>query len=85
MPFLTKKNAVPDSDLLMQGALGAGSGLAWGDDVYSPSKESFGLNGVGLPASLGKTSQRRLCSNLECASGWTMPWRNRRGPGRLVE
>jgi len=80
MPFLAKKNAAPNSDLLMQSALGAGSGLGWGDDVYRPSKESFGLNGIGIRASLGQTPQRRLCSNLECTSGWTMPWRNRRRP-----
>lgn len=32
-----------------------------------------------LPASMGQVD-RRLCGSMECANGWTMPWRSRRRP-----
>jgi hypothetical protein len=80
MPFLTKKTGDADTSALMQRAPGTGNGLAWQDDEYRPSKNAAGLNGIGLPASLAQVQQRRLCGNAECASGWTMPWRNRRRP-----
>jgi hypothetical protein len=80
MPFLTKKSDAADAAALMQSALGAGNGLAWADDEYRPSENTSGLDGLGLSASLGQAQQRRLCGNAECASGWTLPWRNRRRP-----
>jgi hypothetical protein len=80
MLFLTKKTEDADASALMQRALGAGNGLVWQGDKYTPSKNAAGLDGIGLPASLAQVQQRRLCGNAECASGWTMPWRNRRRP-----
>jgi hypothetical protein len=80
MPFLMKKTGDADANALMQGVLGTGNGLAWQDDEYRPSNNTAGLAGLGLAASLGQVQQRRLCGNAECASGWTMPWRNRRRP-----
>jgi hypothetical protein len=80
MPFLMKKTGDLDTGPLMQRALGTGNGLAWQGDKYTPSKNAAGLDGLGLPASLAQVQQRRLCGNTECASGWTMPWRNRRRP-----
>jgi hypothetical protein len=80
MPFITRKTGDADVTALMQRALGAGDGLAWRDDEYRPSKNAAGLNGLGLPASLGQVQQRRLCGNAECANGWAMPWRKRRRP-----
>jgi Type II secretion system (T2SS), protein E, N-terminal domain len=80
MLFLTKKAGDDEGNALMRSALGAGDGLAWQGDEYRPSKKASGLDGLGLPASLAKAQQRRLCGSAECASGWTMPWRNRRRP-----
>jgi Type II secretion system (T2SS), protein E, N-terminal domain len=80
MPFLAKKTEGTEPSALMQSALSAGNGLAWEDDQYRPSKYAGGLDGLGLPASLEPAQQRRLCGNATCASGWTMPWRNRRRP-----
>jgi Type II secretion system (T2SS), protein E, N-terminal domain len=80
MPFLTKKTGNVETIASMQVVMGAGNGQAWEGDEYRPSKNTAGLNGLGLPASLGQVQQRRVCGNAECASGWTMPWRNRRRP-----
>ena len=33
-----------------------------------------------VASSLFEETSRRSCSNLDCASGWTMPWRSRRRP-----
>ncbi|NYF89552.1 hypothetical protein RBB79_08350 [Tunturiibacter empetritectus] len=80
MPFLTKKTGAMKVSALMPSALRVGNGVAWQEDEYRPSKELVGFEGYGLPASAGKTPQRRICENSECESGWTMPWRNRRRP-----
>jgi Type II secretion system (T2SS), protein E, N-terminal domain len=80
MPFLTRKKNTAGITLLMQGALGTVDGPAWGDDVYRPSDGGVGVGGLGPSASLDPTSQRGLCGNPECASGWTRPWRRRRRP-----
>lgn len=80
MPFLGRKNGDAETGASIQPVLGAGNGTDWGGDEYRPSHSVAGLNGFGLPASLAKEQQRRLCGNAECASGWTMPWRNRRRP-----
>jgi Type II secretion system (T2SS), protein E, N-terminal domain len=80
MPFLTKKTGAMKVSALMPSALRVGNGVAWQEDEYRPSNELAGLKEYGLPAPAGKTSQRRMCGNLECESGWTMPWRNRRRP-----
>ncbi|WP_353071397.1 hypothetical protein [Tunturiibacter gelidiferens] len=80
MPFLTKKTGAMKVSALMPSALRVGNGVAWQEDEYRPSHELAGLQGYGLPAAVGKSSQRRVCGNSECESGWTMPWRNRRRP-----
>jgi hypothetical protein len=80
MPFLTRKTADPEADLLMPGVMGASTGLTWKDDEYRPSNSAAGLNSLGLSTSLGQVQPRRLCGNAECSSGWTMRWRNRRRP-----
>lgn len=81
MPFLTtKKTGGAEPSVLIRSALEAGNGLTWQDDQYMPSKEAAGLDNMGLPASLGRVPQRRVCGNAECSSAWTMPWRNRRRP-----
>jgi hypothetical protein len=80
MPFLTKNVGDAEARASVQRILGANNGAAWRGDEYTPSKNVGGLDGLGLPASLGQVQQRRLCGNVECSSGWTMPWRNRRRP-----
>jgi hypothetical protein len=80
MPFLTKKTGAMRVSALMPSALRVGNGVAWQEDEYRPSKELAGFERYGLPSPAGKTSQRRVCGNFECESGWTMPWRNRRRP-----
>ena len=77
MPFLTRKSVGAE---LNASILGAGNGLPWGDDAYRPSKDAAGLGSFELPTSLGRVQHKRLCGDAECASGWTMPWRNRRRP-----
>jgi hypothetical protein len=81
MPFLMKKTGVAENDALIQGSR-ASNGTAWDEDVSRSSKDSPSLDGLGLPASLrqAQPQPRRLCGNADCASGWTMPWRNRRRP-----
>lgn len=79
MPFLTRKSEAVDATALLQSALS--NGAAWVDDEYRPSKNAVGLDKVGLAAAPGRAQQQRwLCSNAECARGWTKPWRNRRRP-----
>lgn len=78
MPYLNRKPVNSGSAVLMQGALAA-NGALWAGDEYRPSERITGLN-EDLPSSLTQTQQRRLCSNVECAGGWTKPWRNRRRP-----
>ena len=80
MPFLTKKTGAMRVSALMPSALRVGNGVTWQEDEYKPSNELGGLEGYGLSARQGKSSQRRTCGNPECESGWTMPWRNRRRP-----
>lgn len=67
MPFLDKRDADRIADALLFG----------GDEYRESSRHR--LDGVELPASLVQT-QRRVCGNLDCAGGWTMPWRSRRRP-----
>jgi hypothetical protein len=80
MPFLGRRAVPSEADVLLRGALGVANGAMWGDDKYRPSSRLTALDGLGLPASLTQTQQRRLCGNAECANGWTVPWRNRRRP-----
>jgi hypothetical protein len=69
MPFLEWRNNSRTTEALL-----------WEGDEYRPGNSSGrGLDEIGLPASLVQP-QRRLCGSAECASGWTMPWRNRRRP-----
>ena len=79
MPFLTKKSEGAIDNAVVRSALTANKGLTW-DDEYEPSRNAIRLNGLALPPSLEQVQQRRLCSNIECTSGWTRPWRNRRRP-----
>jgi hypothetical protein len=80
MPFLGRRAANSEADALLRGALGAANGAMWDGDEYRPSRRVTNLDGLGLPASLTEKQPRRLCSNVECAGGWTRPWRNRRRP-----
>jgi hypothetical protein len=80
MPFLMRKSAAMETESLARSDFQIGNGTAWEDDAYRPSKQGLGLNGMGLPASLAHTPARRLCGSVECMSGWTTPWRNRRRP-----
>jgi hypothetical protein len=79
MPFLTKKSEGAIDNAVVRSALAANGGLNW-DDEYTPSRSTALPNGLALPPSLEQAKQRRLCSNIECSSGWTRPWRNRRRP-----
>ncbi len=79
MPFLTRKTSLAEANALIPSA-GTIDRVAWGEDVYRPSKNPRGLDGLGPPATLGQVQQRRSCGNAECTSAWTMPWRNRRRP-----
>jgi hypothetical protein len=80
MPFLGRRTISSEADVLLRSALGTTNGAIWGGDVYRPSGRANAIDGLGLPASLRRTQERRLCGNVECASGWTIPWRNRRRP-----
>lgn len=80
MPFLTRKTGFAESNALMP-STGTIDRVAWGEDVYRPSKSPGGLDGLRPPpASSAQVQQRRSCGNEECTSAWTMPWRNRRRP-----
>jgi hypothetical protein len=70
MPFLAKKTA----DVRL------GNGMAWQEDEYRPSNRVDGMGGMAISALPDQAQQRRLCGNLECSNGWTMPWRSRRRP-----
>jgi hypothetical protein len=80
MPFLTKKTADMRVTSLTPYVTGMDSGLAWLEDEYRPS------NGIDGPGGLERfhlpkfVPQRRLCGHIECANGWTPPWRSRRRP-----
>lgn len=80
MPFITRKSASAEMDAMLHHAMRTDNGVAWGDDVYRPSRQARELDGRGLPASLDKVAPRRICGYVECAGGWTAPWRNRRRP-----
>ena len=84
MPFLTRKSGSTEDSISMQKILGVGNGAIWDGDGYRPSKNGSGLAGLNLGQGLGdsveRVQQKRVCGNAECASGWTMPWRNRRRP-----
>jgi hypothetical protein len=79
MPFLTRKTGFAEANAFLPSG-GTIDRVAWGEDVYRPSKDLGGLDGLGPPASSGQVQQRRSCGNAECTSAWTMPWRNRRRP-----
>lgn len=79
MPFLTKKTGTAEANALLESA-GAIDRVAWGEDLYRPSKNVGGFDGFGPPASVEQTQPRRSCGNAGCTSGWTMPRRNRRRP-----
>lgn len=79
MPFLTRKSAMDETQLLVHSSVRAGEDI-WGGDQYRPSTQAAPWAGVGLPASLAVPPSRRVCGSAECAGGWRAPWRNRRRP-----
>lgn len=79
MPFLTKKTAGMSVTSLMPNSLRTGNGVAWQEDEYRPSNQVTRLSGLGISPSV-QQEHRRFCGNVECSSGWTMPWRSRRRP-----
>ena len=77
MPFLIKKTENRNIDERITAALATGSDLRWTRDEYTPSRGQI----WGIESSVsGPSLQRRTCGNVECASTWTAPWRNRRRP-----
>jgi hypothetical protein len=77
MPFLMKKTESRSIDGRVKGALTAEGDLKWTRDEYTPSHGQI----FGIESSISRSSpQRRTCGNMECASTWTAPWRNRRRP-----
>ena len=44
------------------------------------AKDEYQPASAAIAPSLFEGSSRRSCSNPECTSGWTMPWRSRRRP-----
>src|SRR5277367_433788 len=80
MHFLTKKTAGMRVTSPMSSALRIGNGVAWQEDEYGASNQIAGFGELGLSETLEQGEQRRLCGNIECSSGWTMPWRSRRRP-----
>ncbi len=82
MPVLGNKTVGSGAEAFMPGALTA-NGAMWAGDEYRPSKRAGGPGPGGallFSEAIAQTQHRRLCGNEECASGWTMPWRNRRRP-----
>ncbi len=85
MPFLNlnRRGGTLGEDVVSQGVGVVNTpGSVWEGDEYRASgalDRRGGLDGEGLPASWVE-GQRRLCGSAECASGWTVPWRNRRRP-----
>jgi hypothetical protein len=80
MPFLGRKNDISESEVSLRNVLGEAAAAAWEGDEFRPSGRIPGVDELGLSTVLMKERQRTLCGNLECANGWTMPWRNRRRP-----
>jgi hypothetical protein len=80
MPFLARKDGVSEINVSMRHVLGEATAAAWEEDEYRPSGRMPGFDGLGLSTSLAQGPQKTLCGNLECANGWTKPWRNRRRP-----
>lgn len=80
MPFLGRRNSVPEDEAAMRGVLGGVTGTMWEGDAYRPSVGFPNLDGLGLPASLTQERQKRLCGNLDCVNAWTVPWRSRKRP-----
>jgi len=74
MPFLMKKTESRSVDGRVTDVLATGNDSRWTRDVYTPSL------GTESSVAVGPSPQRRLCGNVECASTWTAPWRNRRRP-----
>jgi Type II secretion system (T2SS), protein E, N-terminal domain len=73
MSFLTKNDDPADIDAVMYTAAIRHSLQPW-EGIKSSG--ALGRNNSDLL----QTQQRRLCGSIECASTWTMPWRNRRRP-----
>jgi hypothetical protein len=77
MPFLMKKTESRNIDGRVTASLATESDLRWTRDEYTPSHGQI----LGIESSIsGPSLQRRTCGNVECASTWTAPWRNRRRP-----
>jgi len=80
MPFLTKRTAGMSATPLMPNTLRIGNGVAWQKNEYRLSNQIPQRDGLGISPQLEQLQQRRFCANIDCSSGWMMPWRNRRRP-----
>src|ERR1700742_1737025 len=80
MPFLGRKSDTSEIEVRLRNALGETAAAAWEGDEFRPSGRISGVNELGLSTPLMQERQRTLCGNLECANGWTKPWRNRSRP-----
>jgi len=78
MPFLARKSEGSSVEALPK-TREFKDGPRRNEDQYKSSNVAAGRNTPGLAATWGQ-SERRLCSNPECVSGWMLPWRNRRRP-----
>jgi Type II secretion system (T2SS), protein E, N-terminal domain len=74
MPFLMKKTGTQNVDGRSMDVLAAESNLK---EIHDKHRRSRGQTRRVDPTA---STQRRLCGNMECASTWTAPWRNRRRP-----
>ncbi len=82
MPILGNKAIESGAKASIRGAL-ATDGAAWGGDEYRPSQRGAVSGHVGsllFGDAIAQGRHRMLCGNEGCASGWMMPWRNRRRP-----
>ncbi len=79
MPILEKKTDSRKVGGRTTVGVETGSALLWAGDVYKPSSV-LGLGVGDAGSALSVQGARRLCASAECASTWTVPWRNRRRP-----
>jgi hypothetical protein len=68
MPLLREANIMPKIDAVI-----------WEEGYSSARLHAGGFDMTPFPA-LSTEPQPRVCGNMECAGGWTRPWRNRRRP-----
>jgi hypothetical protein len=73
MPFLMRNSEALEADALTKAATPPVNVRSW-------NVRGLGLNDSESATPMGRLQQRRLCDNAECATVWTLPWRNRRRP-----